>query len=157
VTPPTPPQVPGRQYGPRLPPYVERGGEVVFAQPYEVNGPRMYAFTLRANPDLLDKMLHRELSAPTGGAEKFSAAGSVVLLTFVDIPAISSTDAADSWLGCSPEKEMAIWVPVIDHHRGNSLLWSVPYIFVDSSIAMVGGREPAFRRCDGALEYEMLC
>jgi hypothetical protein len=100
----------------------------------------MHAFVLEADRHLLDQMVRRELNAPTGGAEQFRAASSYVLLNFVDIATLSSADAPDSWLGSVPEKEAAIWVPVLDQRR-EALLWFVPYIFVDSSIAMAAGRE----------------
>ncbi len=140
MTPPNPSRPGPIQAAPRMPRYVERGGEVVYAQPYAVRGLTMYAFLLRADEKLIDQMVNRELNAPTSGAERFQAASSVVLLNFVDIAALSSADPPDSWLGRVPEKEVAIWVPVLDQRRA-SLLWSVPFIFVDSSIAMVAGRE----------------
>jgi hypothetical protein len=123
-----------------LPAYVDRGGEVVYAQPHAVIGMRMYCFVIDVDRALVDKKAERELNAPTGGQEKFGSASRAALLNFVTMSCITPADPPDSWLGYLPERECSMWVPLIDRKR-RDLLWSVPYMFVDSGPAMSGGRE----------------
>jgi hypothetical protein len=123
-----------------LPAYVDRGGEVVYAQPHAAIGMRMYCFVVDVDPARVDRKAARELNDPTGGLEKFRSGGGAALLNFVTISCITPADPPDSWLGYLPEKECSLWVPLADLER-RQLLWSVPYMFVDSGPAMSGGRE----------------
>jgi hypothetical protein len=131
-----------QKVGPRnaLPRYVDRGGETVYAQPHAAIGMRMYCFAIDIDSARVDVKAARELNDPTGGLEVFKSAGRAALLNFVDISCITPDEPPDSWLGYLPEKECSIWVPLADLKR-RQLLWSVPYMFVDSGPAMSGGRE----------------
>lgn len=123
-----------------LPAYVEHGGEIVCRHPADALDIRLYGFTIEADGDRLDEWCDRCLNAPTGGEQHWRAAGHHVLLNFVDIPKMGSTDPLDRWLGVTPEHETAIWLPVYDlRHRRAA--WAIPYMFVDSGMAMAGGRE----------------
>jgi hypothetical protein len=130
---PTPP-VPG------MPTYVERGGEISCRHPADCLDLRLYGFVLQADRDLLDEFCNRSFNRPSGGDQRWRAAGDHVLLNFVDIPTMGSTDPLDRWLGVCEEQEVAIWVPVVDIHHGR-MAWAIPYMFVDSGLALVGGRE----------------
>jgi hypothetical protein len=125
---------------PWLPAYVERGGEISFRHPADALDIRLHGFVIKADRDLLDEYCERSFNRPSGGEERWRAAGSHVLLNFVDIPTMGSTDRLDRSLGVVQEKETAIWMPMIDLRRGR-MAWGVPYMFVNSSLAMVGGRE----------------
>jgi hypothetical protein len=118
-----------------LPAFVEHGGELACRHPADAINSRMYAFAVDADSDLLDRYCEVMYNRPSGGA-----AGSEVLLNFVDIPTMGSTDFLDRRLGVCAEREAAIWFPVIDVKRGQ-FAWAVPYMFVDSALALAGGRE----------------
>jgi hypothetical protein len=119
---------------------VDRGGEVVYAQPHSAIGMRMYCFVVDVDTARVDKKAQREFNAPTGNLERFASATPAALLNFVTISCITPAEPPDSWLGYLPEHECSLWVPVVDLKR-RQLLWSVPYMFVDSGPAMSGGRE----------------
>jgi Acetoacetate decarboxylase (ADC) len=124
----------------KLPTFVEHGGEIACRHPADAIDSRLYGFVIDADHDLLNRYCERMFNRPSGGNEKWRAAGSEVLLNFVDIPTMGSTDLLDRRLGVCAEREAAIWFPVVDHRSGR-FGWAVPYMFVDSALALVGGRE----------------
>jgi Acetoacetate decarboxylase (ADC) len=125
---------------PKLPTYVEHGGEISCRHPADAINSRMYGFVIDASRDRLDAYCERLFNRPTGGREHWVALGSEVLLNFVDIPTMGSTDWLDQELGVVHEREAAIWFPVFERRR-NSFAWAIPYMFVDSALALAGGRE----------------
>lgn len=120
---------------------MERGGEIVYRQPFRAGGVRMWCFVLRADAARLDATWDRYFNHPSGGAEQLSSAGPLAILTFVDIATLASTDREDRDVGTTRERECGIWVPGLDHRRGHRLVWNIPYIFVDGSWPMATGRE----------------
>jgi hypothetical protein len=125
---------------PRLPAYVEHGGEIACRHPADALNSRMYGFVLQASRERLDAYCDRCFNAPTGGEEQWRAISDQVLLNFVHIPTMGSTDTGDVALGVTPENEAAIWFPVYEPRR-NEVAWAIPYMFVDSGLALAGGRE----------------
>ena len=123
-----------------LPTYVERGGELVARHPSRALDVRLYGFPVVADVERLDELCRRTFNEPSGFDENWRALGPSVLLTFVDIPTLESTDRLDRRLGSLHEQEAAIWVPVEDVNRARSG-WTIPYMFVDSHMPMVSGRE----------------
>jgi hypothetical protein len=88
----------------------------------------------------LNEYCERCFNRPTGGAQQWEALSEEVLLNFVDIPTMGSTDWLDQQLGVVHEREAAIWFPVYERNR-NRFAWAIPYMFVDSALALAGGRE----------------
>jgi hypothetical protein len=125
---------------PRLPAYVEHGGEIACRHPADALGSRMYGFVIPARRDRLGAYCDRCFNKPTRGEEQWRAVSDQVLLNFVDIPTMGSTDEEDEKLGVTHEREAAIWFPVYEPRR-NRLAWAIPYMFVDSGLALAGGRE----------------
>jgi len=125
---------------PRLSIYVEHGGEIACRHPADALDSRLYGFLLPADRERLDAFCDHCFNVPSGGAEHWRAVGDEVLLNFVDIPTMGSTDPLDQALGVCHEREVAIWFPIFDRHRGR-LAWAIPYMFVDSTLAFAGGRE----------------
>jgi hypothetical protein len=130
----------GRTSLPRLPSFVEHGGEIACRHPADAVNSRLYGFVVEADPELLDAYCDRCFNRPTGGEEHWEAVGNEVLLNFVDIPTMGSTDLLDQRLGVCHEREAAIWFPVVDR-TSNRFAWAIPYMFVDSALALAGGRE----------------
>jgi Acetoacetate decarboxylase (ADC) len=125
---------------PRLPAYVEHGGEIACRHPADGLDSRMYGFVVQANRDCLDAYCDRCFNAPTMGEQQWRAISDHALLNFVDIPKMGSTDPLDDHLGYTHEREAAIWFPVYEP-RLRLLAWAIPYMFVDSHFALAGGRE----------------
>lgn len=125
---------------PRLPAYVEHGGEISCRHPADALESLMYGFVIKASRDRLNDYCERCFNRPTGGTEHWQAVSGEVLLNFVDIPKMGSTDFLDQDLGFVHECEAAIWFPVFESRR-KTFAWAIPYMFVDSALALVGGRE----------------
>jgi hypothetical protein len=122
-------------------PYVKRGGEQVFRQPFLARGVRFYGFTLSADAGQLQKAVcDPSLNAPTRGQEDFRPAGPCSVLVFCDLQSLSCTTPPDSNKGWFREQEGAFWLLLNDHRR-DRLVWFHPYIFVDNSYALSMGRE----------------
>ena len=123
-----------------LPAYVEHGGDISGRHPAEAANIRMYAFTMEASRKHIDAYCKRLFNVPSHGSQHWQAMGDFVLVNFVDIPSLKSADPVEKWLGIVEERELAIWMPIVDvRHR--RMAWAIPYIFVDSDMALVGGRE----------------
>ncbi len=123
-----------------MPTYVNRGYELVFEPPYVADGVDFYGFLLSAEKERLQELCDRTLNEPLGRPGAFSPAGDFLLLACCNLPSLRSTAPGYDQMGSYAEKEIAFWVPVIDHKR-ERLLWLFPYIWVDSPFAFAMGRE----------------
>ena len=123
-----------------LPAFVEHGGEIANRHPADAINSRMYGFVVDADHGVLNRYCDRVFNKPSGGTEHWRAAGGEVLVNFVDIPTMGSIDPLDRQLGVCAEREAAIWFPVVDTER-DRFAWAIPYMYVDSALALAGGRE----------------
>ena len=122
------------------PPYVDRGGEIVFSQPFEANGVNFYGFMIQADEAVLTDYFEKTFNEPSGGEVKFKPAGGYVMLVFCNLKELVAKDEPYSNYGKFTEAECAFWVPAIDEKR-ERLFWAFPFIWVDNEYAMAMGRE----------------
>jgi len=121
--------------------YVDRGGELVYCQPFEAKGVHFYGFLLQADTQVLqEKLCDRYLNNPSGGVTKFRPVAPLVLLAFCKLDSLSSDAPPYNGDGWFAEQEAAIWVLTVDEIR-ETMLWAFPYIWVDNPYAMAMGRE----------------
>jgi len=121
--------------------YIDRGGELVYVQPFAAKGVHFYGFLLPADAGVLqEKLCDRYLNEPSGGATKFRPAAPLVLLVFCKLDSLNSEAPPYSDYGWFAEQEAAIWVLTVDEQR-ETMLWAFPYIWVDNAYAMPMGRE----------------
>jgi hypothetical protein len=105
----------------------------------------VHGFVLQGDRGKAQALVDRMLNAPCGGAVEYVAFSSHVLLTFVDVE-VGRFDAYPD-VGYGTEHECDLWLPVArvksagGVRRVEQLAWFVPYLFVDSSAAIVSGRE----------------
>lgn len=125
---------------PSLPTYVEHGGEIACRHPADALDSRMYGFVVKASRARLTQYCDRVYNDPTDGEWQWEPLCDEVLLNFVNIGKMASTDPLDQQLGGCKENEVAIWMPVVDRAHGQ-FAWGIPYMFVDQALALVGGRE----------------
>ncbi len=128
--------------------FIERGGGIVLAQPYEQKGTRMYAFLFPADANALASTCDKYLNAPLAGTGiAYRPFGPFATLVAARIEQIHSLDPSDAKKGWLPEKDVGLWMPVV---RGRTdgggfhpeaFAWFIPYIWVDSGAAMATGRE----------------
>ncbi len=125
-----------------LPPYVERGGDLVARQPFMHENAHLRCFFLEAAADKLQALCDRVFNVPSGGALEFRPLGNTILLTFAQIGRIYSTDEDQRQLGTMSEIDVAFWLPLLSWRAGKPFLsWYIVYIFVDNPFAMATGRE----------------
>ncbi|MCF2151402.1 acetoacetate decarboxylase family protein [Desmonostoc muscorum LEGE 12446] len=127
--------------------YIERGGEQV---PYygrsRHENVQVHGFWLKADIEALQQMCDRYLNISGDGELEYRPVTSAVLLAFSDMGAVYPLDV-ERPLGWIPEIDIAFWVPVVAVKRiagvaiPQRLVWFMPYLWVDSSYAMAGGRE----------------
>jgi len=121
-------------------PYVDRGGEQVFQQPFVAKNVLFNGFLLEANLVQLKILCDKYLNTPSGGKTAFEPAWPFVLLAFCDLKSlVSTTPPYNNW-GWFSEKEAAIWLLMVDKNR-ERMFWFHPYIFVDNAYALTMGRE----------------
>ncbi len=124
-----------------LPPYVDRGGELVFRLPYAARDALQFIFLLRADASRLAVTFSRDFTAPSSGAVEVRPALGLVILAASRIPAIKSAEPPDSDLGGGiSELEVAFLTVGVDVRRRRPVV-CVPYLFVDSGMAVAAGRE----------------
>lgn len=122
------------------PNYIERGGDLVFPQPFLHQNVKLHGFFLRCDRKRLQALVARSL--PQSDTQRFEAAGDQILLTVAMIPKISSTDPQGKNAGWASEIDVAFWLPVTSLQGGQRVIdWYIPYIFVDNPYAMAIGRE----------------
>jgi len=130
------------------PQYISRGGDTAFAPPYSLNETKLYGFFLEGTLENLQTLCDKYLNIPGQDQFQYRPAANRVLMVFDTIAHINSTQPPGSDKGFFSEAgEVMFWVLtearkqegskfVVDHHA-----WFIPYIFVDSTPAMVLGRE----------------
>ena len=124
-----------------LPAYVLRGGELVFQVPYAARNATQFIFLLRADAARLAATFARDFGTPSGGAVEVRPAMGLVILSASRIPTIKSAAPPDSELGGGiSELEVAFLTVGIDVRRRRPVV-CVPYLFVDSGMAVAAGRE----------------
>jgi hypothetical protein len=146
-----------------LPAYVERGGGIVLQHPYLQRGTRLVAWLFRSRYEALVELCDRYLNLD--GELAYRPLAPFVALISADIQRAGSESAADRAKGWMPERDVSFWVPVVAGRRLGGvwlpaeprLSWFLPYVWVDSGIAMAAGREVfGFPKEAGRLEISEL-
>ena len=140
---------------PRLPRYVDRGGEAVWRQPSFLHGARIYGFGIRVPLKdqlcVLNYYVNQvvERSHASYGPDpnkKFrlvpcSGLG-VVMLMFVEYDKVTSGDDDDGRLGGVRYREfLTMQLALCDDPEFPELDWLIPFIYLDKDSPRLGGRE----------------
>jgi len=130
----------------RRPRYVARGGEQVHAHPIVGRGCRVSAFPVPADRTALAQLCDRDFAQPSGGRVRLEPIGDRVLCVVARFDELGSGDPVDGPKGCTPETDVAFWVPVARVGRASRRLtrrvgWYLPWVFVDLPWATIAGRE----------------
>ena len=136
-----------------LPNYVERGGELVFEQPFYLGDAQLFGFLLKGTEDKLQALCDRYLNKPrlqTGQSLKdldfrYRTDTDLVLLCFDSVEEVKSSNNQASF---QEPAELLFWILTrVEKRVGNQFVfdrfvWFIPYIFLgDSAPAMATGRE----------------
>lgn len=125
------------------PEYVELDGGLVFRPPYLQSDAFLTAWILRSDRAAQQRLLDQAFNRPSGGAVDYRPLLGAAILSFANIQRISSLDPVDKNYGYTNEIDTCFWMlagAYVDdalHH----LVWYVPYIWVDNSLALIVGRD----------------
>ncbi len=145
-------EVPTPGEPPRLPRYVDRGGEAVWRQPSLLFGARIYGFGVTVKEDHQQTILDRYIndlarqSNSTYGSQPFHlrpcSGLDIVMLLFVEYERIASGNADDRKLGELTYREfVAMQLAISDDPEYPELDWFIPYICLNVDSPRLGGRE----------------
>lgn len=125
---------------------MERSSETVRRQPIEQSDAKLVVFGLPARQEALEALVDAHFHHPSGGAVRYRPAAPLVIFGCARIgTARMASDDRDR--GRLSEVDVAFWVPLVGTRRvagvevADRLVWFHPWIFVDSSAAVVHGRE----------------
>jgi hypothetical protein len=125
-------------------PYIEYGARVAAPPPFICRGGRFQAFVFKGDRSLLSELCERMLNGPAGGACHYAPIGEHVLILTGSFQSVASQAPGFSERGSVRETQLSLWVPALAHTTSperSSLCMLVPYIFVDNSMSLLGGRE----------------
>lgn len=126
--------------------YVDGDGDWVLRHPVRIERATTAAFLLRGDPDALTALCHAQVDGPSGGAataRPWPSGAGLVLLACSDLPRVASGDSEHGALGYFHEHDVSFFVPVeVRTATGGHLLALLcPYLFVDSMVGVIAGRE----------------
>lgn len=122
--------------GKPLPAYVDwlGRGEQCMPGPGVMTQAKLTLFEVQGQLGRMQVLVDRYLNAVCGTPNRYRVASERVLVTFMDAT-LGTTGAP---VGTLPDRECAVWMVL---QEGSRRLFWMPYIVVDTSIAMVTGRE----------------
>lgn len=120
-------------------PYVERGGELVYAPPFIADNVQQYGFLLDADVTKLQGLCDKYLNNPLGES-RFVPAGPFVMPSCCVLSSLRSSTPPYSEMGWFAENEIAFWILIIDKVT-KRMYWMLPYLWVDNDYAFAMGRE----------------
>jgi hypothetical protein len=125
------------------PRYVDLDGGSVFRPPFLQKDTFLSAWLLGSDRGAQQRLLDRAFNEPSGGAVDYRALTSHVLLSFANIAQISSLDPRDRGYGYTQEVDTVFWILAGAYQGGelDRLVFYCPYIWVNSALALVAGRE----------------
>ena len=130
----------------RLPDYRVWGGTQVFQQPFDMKGTEFYGFFVEGTMKNLQDLCDRSLNCP-GSPVEYRPATNYIMISFDIVNSISSIDKPDSEQGYFAEYEVIFWLLTLvgkkigPFFQVERLAVFTPYIFVNSSFALLAGRE----------------
>lgn len=115
--------------------------------PFAGRGVQSFVFVFEGERENLENLCRRYLTEPSGGQVEYRPLTTLIALIFSRTRQLIATNPPYSGMGWLPELEAAFWVLTVRVSRdesvasANHLAWFIPYIFVDSPLAMIEGRE----------------
>jgi hypothetical protein len=145
----------------RLQKYVVRGGEQVFAPPYDMRGTGLHIFIVRAGREALSEVLEREINEPwkqaflaRGVLHRYEPTYDWVAFVFADVKRLAPDNLtlgdAVTENTAAAQRELVVMLPVTDKGPGpsfgdgrtpNSSLFYLPFVFNDFVPSIIAGRE----------------
>ena len=129
--------------------YIERGGEQVWRTPYGLQKSLLHNFLLPAKIENLQALCDRTLNHLTPNVVHYQVLMPYVSLVILDNEKVFSRHPEDRAKGWFPEIDVAFWIlTLVSQPIGGlwvplRIAWFMPYLFIDSVMAILAGREIA--------------
>ena len=126
-------------------PLIRYGGNFMIPQPFAIRQVRAYGFAVTGDAAKMQALCDKTLNlAPD---TRYQVLSSTVLITFMRMERLTSTQPAAAALGTFSETELNVSVFLAAEEKfgpvwlPKRLVWNMPYLWLDSSHAMIAGRE----------------
>lgn len=126
-------------------PFICYGGNFVVQQPFVVRRAQTFAFALDGNRDRLQALCDKTLNlSPT---TRYTVVSSTVLAAFMRMERLCSGVPASAACGMFTERELNVSILLAAEEKVGPvwlparLVWHMPYLWLDSSNAMIAGRD----------------
>lgn len=126
--------------------FIEPAGGWVLRHPVRADRATTAVFVLRADPERLEALCRDQIERPSQGeatAVPWPRHAGLVLLACSDLPAVRSEEVGAASAGQFHEHDVAFFVPVEVRTRSGTrtIALACPYLFVDSMLGLIAGRE----------------
>src|SRR5262249_41784611 len=124
--------------------YVERPAPLAALPPGLIEGAHLAVFGLEGSVAAIDACCDRYLNPAAQGVLRYRAVLPTVLVSMLRARKLVSTSLPYRWVA---EQECAAWVLLAattqdgNQTRMERLVWWMPYVWVDTTVAMVTGRD----------------
>ncbi len=126
-------------------PFIRYGGNAIVRQPFAIRHVTAFGFAVDADADRLQALCDRTLNlAPD---TRYRVLSSTVLITFMRMAQLSSQLSAEAAQGSYSETELNVSLFLAAEEKGAlvwlpaRLVWHMPYLWLDSSAALIAGRD----------------
>lgn len=120
-------------------------GNPIAKPPCRMLNAQMYGFFVQGEEHAIQFYIDSTLNSVAHDAFRFSAIGSLVMLTFTDIENIASKVPPFSDYGWMQETDVIVWLPVAKLDKSSNklihLYWFPAFITVNNINALINGRE----------------
>lgn len=123
------------------PDYIFWGGAGVPAPPYACDGAQFASFVCQGDEAAIQGLIERTLNAATKPGRFQTLLGPGVLLAALTADRVGSLTPPFSGWGTMNETDIGFWLLVTDTTVSLSAYWFPAYLFVDTWVALIGGRE----------------
>ena len=131
----------------KYPKYIDSSSGQCFNQPYDIKGVNLHGFVIEGSTTKLQELCDKYLNEPANGEIEYRPVSKYVILSFNIIESLSSINPPYRDRGTIDEKEAMFWVLTMAGKRNGSLFvperlaWFIPHLYIDSSPALISGRE----------------
>ena len=126
-------------------PFIRYGGNFMIPQPFAIRQVRAFGFAVTGDAVKMQALCDKTLNlAPD---TRYRVLSPTVLITFMRMERLTSTQPAAAALGAFSETELNVAMFLAAEEKDGPfwlpkrLVWNMPYLWLDSNHAMIAGRE----------------
>ena len=126
-------------------PLIRYGGNAIVRQPFAIRQVRAFGFAVDGDRQRLQALCDQTLNLAPG--TRYKVLSSTVLITFMRMERLTSALPAEAAHGSFAETELNVSIFLAAEEKHGllwlpaRLVWNMPYLWLDSSHAMIAGRD----------------